>query len=101
MNQLSILLSDAEMSQTELAARSGISRETINHLCRGAVTQLRPSILIALAWGLDVEPERLAEYSDRPWPLGPRDGGKSFGTDRSDWVKELRRGRDPFVERAS
>lgn len=97
---LADLLLDLDMSQTELAERSGVPRETINHLCRGVILKTRSSIVIALAWALDVELGVLAEYLDS-WPLGPRSAGDNYETIPTDWVKELRRGRDPFVERAS
>jgi transcriptional regulator with XRE-family HTH domain len=101
MNTLRRLLKEQRMTQSELAARSGVCREYITRLCNGSYPARRhnASTIVALAWALDVPIETLAEYLD-VLPLGPRSDGAVYGAS-ADWVAQLRRGRDPFVERAS
>jgi transcriptional regulator with XRE-family HTH domain len=94
------LLSEADMSQAELAARSGVARETINKLCTGKTATARSSVICCLAWALEVPAERLASLSYNELPLGPRSQGAVL--EAGDWVADyLRTGRDPWVERAS
>lgn len=93
---LARLLIEADMSQSELARRSGVTRERINHICRGRVVKIQASTIVALAWGLGIDPEELSEYIDEV-PLGPRSAGGIFESIPKDWVAEYRKGRDPFV----
>jgi transcriptional regulator with XRE-family HTH domain len=101
MNTLRRLLKEQHMTQSELAARSGVCREYITRLCTGSRPAQRhnASTMVALAWALEIPVESLSEYLEVV-PLGPRSDGIVYGAS-ADWVKQLRRGRDPFVERAS
>jgi DNA-binding Xre family transcriptional regulator len=102
MTTLARVLAEKKMSQTELAKRSGVARETINHLCRGTVAQTRVSIVIALAWALDMSVYELADLTYDEIPLGPRSMGDAYETLPRDWVEIYRRtGADPWIERAS
>lgn len=79
----------------------GVVRETINHLCRGQRTTRAP-LLVAIAWALEIEPEALLDLYDgrvEGWPEGPRSSAPDLSIEGSDWVLELRRGRDPFCAR--
>lgn len=71
--ELGLLLERVGMGQTELSARSGVARETINHIVRGRVDRTHTSVAVSLAWGLDVPLAALAGLIDE-FPLGPRSG---------------------------
>jgi DNA-binding XRE family transcriptional regulator len=56
------LLADRRLSQTELARRTGVCRETINRLCRGNHdSEPQAQTVTALAYGLGVPHRRIEE----------------------------------------
>lgn len=71
-------LVEDEMTQSELALRSGVSRETICKLSRNR-TKCRASLIVALAYALDLPPEALAEHCYEDLPIGPRSVQPLFG----------------------
>jgi DNA-binding Xre family transcriptional regulator len=76
---LAKLLVSARMSQKELSERSGVPRETINHIHNGITKRVQFPVLLALTWVLEVPPEALAGLVDC-WPLGPRSSGTTFAS---------------------
>lgn len=70
--RLQQLLNEQGMSQGELALRSGVARETICRLANGSKKCDRVTVLIALAWVLDVDPHALRGLYDGDIPFGPR-----------------------------
>lgn len=53
---LAALLERAEISQSELARRSGVGLRTISRLCRNETAQVSLATLDAIATALDVAP---------------------------------------------
>lgn len=64
-------LAELDMTQDELARRSGVCRETINKLAGGKMLT-RASHIAALAWALACPVVELADLTDQWLPEGPR-----------------------------
>lgn len=60
MNPIRRIRAERGMTQEQLAERSGVARETISRLERGA-PNVRQSTLTALAYALDLEDPRTLE----------------------------------------
>lgn len=99
---LAKILRTEEMSQGELAQRSGVSREYINQLCRGRTKIEMFPLAVALAWALQVPLTDLEDVIAVPgedWPIGPSE--TYIAPPSSDWVVQLERGHDPWIERSA
>lgn len=78
MTSLARILEQRGMTHKELSQRSGVARSRITLLSTGREKIIAHiSVVVALAWALDIPPSALQDICDKPLPMGPRVGEKA------------------------